>query len=353
MSEESPDPALAVRFDAATGPAGPPQSTSARALHAPVPQASPLPTTEAADPRYIGLDTWPTATALDSLLEAQLAAVAAVRPALPAIAAAADAAATRLRTTGRLIYCGAGTSGRIGVQDGAELPPTFDWPEDRLGLLIAGGQDALTRAVENAEDRIDLAAADMEAQHVTGADVVVALAASGATPYALACLSHARAAGALTIAVANSPGAPLLHAADHPILVHTGAEPVAGSTRLKAGTAQKVVLNLLSTAIMLRLNRVWRGQMVDMVARNEKLRRRALRMVCTLTGCTQDVARDALARAGGRTKLAILLVTGMDLEKAETALTRNDGDLNAIEESKQFFFEKKNPKTFALFGPTG
>ena len=349
MSERSLDPAHTARHGLAVDPVGPPH----QAAHTPSPPAAPLPATEAADPRYRDLDTWPTAVALDALLEAQLSAVAAVRPALPAIAAAADAAAARLRTAGRLIYCGAGTSGRIGVQDGAELPPTFDWPEDRLGLLIAGGQDALTRAVENAEDRTDFAAADMQAQHITAADVVVVLAASGATPYALACLAHARAAGALTIAVANSPGALLLAAAEHPILVHTGAEPIAGSTRLKAGTAQKVVLNLLSTAIMLRLNRVWRGQMVDMVARNEKLRRRALRMVCTLTGCTQDVARDALTRAGGRMKLAILLVAGMDLENAETTLLRNDGDLNAIEESKQFFFEKKDQKTFALFGPTG
>ncbi len=353
MSEGPPDPALTARPDPATDPAGPHQPARARALHTPGSPGAPLPATEAADLRYLDLGTWPTATALDALLEAQLSAVAAVRPALPAIAVAADAAAARLRTGGRLIYCGAGTSGRIGVQDGAELPPTFDWPEDRLGLLIAGGQDALTRAVENAEDRTDLAGADMAAQHVTTADVVVALAASGATPYALACLAHARAAAALSIAVANSPGAPLLAAADHSILVHTGAEPIAGSTRLKAGTAQKVVLNLLSTAIMLRLNRVWRGQMVDMVARNEKLRRRALRMVCTLTGCTQDVARDALARAGGRTKLAILLVAGMDLENAETALARNGGDLNAVEESKQFFFEKKNQKTFVPFGASG
>lgn len=288
-----------------------------------------LPTTESVDPRYRALEQWPSETALHALLEAQLAAVAAVRPALAAIAAAADAAALRLRAGGRLIYAGAGTSGRIGVQDGAELPPTFDWPEDRLGLLIAGGPPALTRAIENAEDRTDLAAEDMAAQSVTADDVLVAIAASGATPYPLACLAIANAAGALTIAIANSPGAPLLAASTHPILLQTGPEPIAGSTRLKAGTAQKVALNLLSTTIMLRLNRVWRGQMVDMVARNEKLRRRAVRMVQTLTECTSEAAQTALDRANGRTKLAILIVRGYSAEEAEARLIRAGGDLSS------------------------
>jgi N-acetylmuramic acid 6-phosphate etherase len=286
-----------------------------------------LPTTESVDPRYLGLDEWPTAVALDALLEAQMAAVAAVRPALPHIARAAEAAAERLRRGGRLIYAGAGTSGRIGVQDGAELPPTFDWPEQSLCLLIAGGQAALTRAVENAEDSIDFANADMAGQKPGALDVVIALAASGATPYALACLDCAKKSGALAIGIANSPGAPLLAAADHPILLETGAEPIAGSTRLKAGTSQKIALNLLSTTIMLRLGRVWRGQMVDMVARNEKLRCRAVRMVRSLTGCTDEDARAVLAKAGGRTKLAILLYHGIDADEAACRLAASDGHL--------------------------
>jgi N-acetylmuramic acid 6-phosphate etherase len=286
-----------------------------------------LPATEHLDPRYAALEEWPSRAALDALLEAQLAAVAAVRPALGDIAVAAEAAAERLRHEGRLIYCGAGTSGRIGVQDGAELPPTFDWPAARLGLLIAGGAPALTRAVENAEDRADLAEADMRAQAPTPQDVVIGIAASGATPYVLACLAFARAAGALTIGIANSRGAPLLDAADHPILVETGAEPIAGSTRLKAGTSQKVVLNLLSTLVMLRLGRVYRGQMVDMVARNEKLRRRALRMVCALTGCEAAAAQAALDQAGGHTKLAVLLLHGLTPEDAAARLDAADGQL--------------------------
>jgi N-acetylmuramic acid 6-phosphate etherase len=292
----------------------------------PAPQT---PATEEADPRYLGLEEWPPGVALDALLEAQMAAVAAVRPALPALAAAAEAACARLRGGGRLIYCGAGTSGRIGVQDGAELPPTFDWPEERLGLLIAGGAPALTRAVENAEDRTDLAAADMAEQRPGPQDVVVGLAASGATPYVLACLAAARAAGALSIGIANSAGAPLLAVSDHPVLIETGAEPIAGSTRLKAGTSQKVALNLLSTLIMLRLGRVYRGRMVDMVARNEKLRRRAVRMVCALTGCAEAEAREALAKAGGRTKLAVLIAGGVDPDRAAARLAASHGQLGA------------------------
>jgi N-acetylmuramic acid 6-phosphate etherase len=289
-----------------------------------------LPTTEACDPRMLALDEWPALVAATALWEGQMAAVAAVRPALPSIAAAAEAAAGRFRRTGRLIYCGAGTSGRLGVLDASELPPTFDWPPERLHHLLAGGRAALTSAVENAEDRVDLAEADVEAARINDCDVVIALAASGATPYALTCAGMARARWALTIGIANSPAAPLLEACDYGILIETGAEPIAGSTRLKAGTSQKVVLNLLSTLIMIRLGRVWRGQMVDMVARNEKLRRRALRMVRGLTGATEDAARDALVAAGGKAKLAILLLHGMDADEATSRLAQAGGQLGRI-----------------------
>ncbi len=286
-----------------------------------------LPATETIDPRYRDIAEWPSDVAVSALLEAQLAAVAAVRPAVAAIAAAADDAAARLRGAGRLIYCGAGTSGRIGVQDGAELPPTFAWPEHRLALLIAGGRDALTQAVENAEDSTDQAAADIAGLAPGPDDVLIAIAASGATPYPLACLRAAAQVGALTIAVANSPAGPLLAAARHPILLETGAEPIAGSTRLKAGTSQKVALNLLSTTIMLRLGHVYRGQMVDMQARNEKLRGRAVRMVCGFTGCDDAAARAALAAADGHVKTAVLLVHGVALEAAAGRLAACGGDL--------------------------
>ena len=295
-------------------------------LPATLSQAS-LPATEATNPRFAAIDAWPSTDILDALLESQMAAVAAVRPALPALAAAADAAAAQLQQGGRLAYAGAGTSGRIGVQDGAELPPTFAWPRDRLVFLIAGGETALMHAVENAEDRDDLARKDVADAQLGPADVVLGLAASGATPYTLACLQAARAAGALTIGIANSPGAPLLDIAHHAILIDTGAEPIAGSTRMKAGTAQKVALNLFSTLLMVRLGRVYRGQMVDMAARNSKLRGRAVRMLQGLTGCTPDAATAALSQAGGTVKTAMLILRGLSRENADALLARHHGQL--------------------------
>ncbi len=287
----------------------------------------PLPATEATSPRFSTMDAWPSHDILDMLLEGQMAAVAAVRPALASLAAAADAAAERLQEGGRLAYSGAGTSGRIGVQDGAELAPTFDWPRDRLIFLMAGGNAALTQAVENAEDRDDLARQDVATTGLSAPDVVVGLAASGATPYTLACLQAARSAGALTIAIANSPGAPLLAVADHAVLIETGAEPIAGSTRMKAGTAQKVALNLFSTLLMTRLGRVYQGQMVDMVARNDKLRIRAVRMLQGLTGCTPDAAAFALSQASGSVKVGMLILRGLRRHEAEALLAQHQGQL--------------------------
>jgi N-acetylmuramic acid 6-phosphate etherase len=258
-----------------------------------------------------------------------MAAVAAVRAALPAIAAAASAASARLREGGRLAYAGAGTSGRIGVQDGAELPPTFDWPEDRLVLLMAGGVAAFTRSIEGAEDDRGAGEDAIGVHDIGASDVLIGLAASGSTPFTLACVEAAAARGALTIAVANSAGAPLLSTAAFPILIETGAEAIAGSTRMKAGTAQKVVLTLLSTLIMLELGRIYRGQMVDMNARNEKLRGRATRMVMRLAGCDETQATAALAQAGGRVKQAVLIAGGMSHTAAEALLAQCGGRLRA------------------------
>ncbi|WP_428393528.1 N-acetylmuramic acid 6-phosphate etherase [Lichenicoccus sp.] len=287
--------------------------------------------TEQASARFADLDSWPLPTQIAALYESQLDALAAIRPALPAITQAASAATARLRESdqGRLIYAGAGSSARIAAQDGAELAPTFDWPEARLLLLIAGGPAALTRAIEGAEDDTQ-AAGEMLGAHAIGPrDVMIALAASGATPFTLACASGAHAAGALTITIANSPGSPLLTQSSHPILIETGAEPIAGSTRLKAGTAQKVVLNLLSTAIMTGLGRVYAGRMVEMRASNTKLRQRAVAMVCTLAGCAPAAAQAALDACGMRVKPAILVAHGLDAPAAVALLATHRGDLRA------------------------
>lgn len=291
-----------------------------------------LPQTEGIDPRLEELDAWPVFASAEALLEGQMAAVAALRPALAAITGAVEAAAERLAQSaeGRIIYCGAGTSGRLGVLDGSELGPTFDWPKARLHFLMAGGMRAVTEAVENAEDDSAQAEADVAQAGIGPQDVVIAVAASGATPYALAALRAAGARGALTIGIANSSPAPLLAAAICPILIATGAEPIAGSTRMKAGTAQKIALNMISTLIMVRLGRVWRGRMVDMVARNAKLRSRALRMVRELTGAEAAEAAAALERAGGKTKIAILLLSGMGLEEAQARLVAAGGHLRRV-----------------------
>src|SRR5215471_1779354 len=219
--------------------------------------------TESVSARYSGLDAWEPDEILDALAEAQLAAVAAARAARPALQRAALAMESRLRYRGRLIYAGAGTSGRLAVQDGAELMPTFSWPEERLVLLMAGGSAALLRAVEGAEDEASLAQSLVRRHLIDRNDVLVAVAASGTTPFTLGCLREAKARGALTIAIANNPGTPLLAESDHAILLDTGVEPIAGSTRLKAGTAQKIALNVLSSVLMILLGRVYQGLMVD------------------------------------------------------------------------------------------
>jgi N-acetylmuramic acid 6-phosphate etherase len=285
--------------------------------------------TEQIDPRYAELDSWSTAEMLAAMHDGQLEAAAAVRAALPAIAAAVDDAVLALQRGGRIVYAGAGTSGRIGVQDGAELPPTFDWSPDRVVFAMAGGMGALTRSAEDAEDS-EAAGADVIANAGIGPnDVVIGLAASGTTPFTIGALRAAGAAGAVTIAVVNNPGAPLLQVARHRILADTGSEVVAGSTRMKAGTAQKIVLNLFSTAVMVRMGRVYRGLMVDMRARNAKLRRRAAGIVAEIARCGESEAARYLDQAGGDLKPAILLGLGATRAAAEQLLQRHGGNLRA------------------------
>ena len=284
--------------------------------------------TEGVDPRYADLDRWSTDTVIAVLLESQIAGIAAVRSQTGAIAAAADSAAERLRTpAARLVYVGAGTSGRVAVQDGVELGPTFDWSGERLAFVLAGGAAATTASAEGAEDDGGAGVHAMRGIGVTADDVVIAVAASGTTPFTVAALVCAGAAGALTVAVANNAGTPLLAAAHHPVLLDTGAEAVAGSTRMNAGTAQKVALNLLSTAIMVRLGRVHRGLMVDMRITNAKLRERAVRIVAMLSERDADTARRALTGAGGRIKPATLVAMGVPLAAAERALADSRDNL--------------------------
>ncbi|WP_229428474.1 N-acetylmuramic acid 6-phosphate etherase [Microvirga pudoricolor] len=283
--------------------------------------------TEHFSARYQDLDAWPSLDILSAFLEGQLAAVAAVRSALPAIAEAAEAAAERLRRGGRLVYVGAGTSGRIGVQDGAELPPTFNWPEARLVYLMAGGPGALLSAVENAEDSVEQGTENIRNADVGPNDVVIGVAASGNTPYTVAALKEAKARGAQTIGVSNNSEARILAVASHPIVADTGEEVLAGSTRMKAGTAQKVILNLFSTLLMIRMGRVYRGLMVDMRATNAKLRRRSVAMVIQITGCDEATAANALSQSDGVVKIAALVALGLSRAEADALLARSEGNL--------------------------
>jgi N-acetylmuramic acid 6-phosphate etherase len=226
------------------------------------------------------VDRLPVGDALGLMLDRQENAITAVRNALPAIAAAALAAHDRLAKTdhGRLIYAGAGTSARIGVQDGVELTPTFNWPRARLGFLVAGGDAALMGAIENAEDDAAAGGEAASGLDIGPDDVVIGLAASGRTPFTLGVLKAAKAAGAVTIGVANNPQTPLLGGADFPVFLETGGEIIAGSTRLTAGTSQKICLNLISNIIMVRMGFVIDGMMAAMVPTNEKLRQRRKRI---------------------------------------------------------------------------
>jgi N-acetylmuramic acid 6-phosphate etherase len=282
--------------------------------------------TEGFDPAFADIDDWPVERILEGLLSHQAAAIAAVGHALPELTRAVEAAEPRLAAGGRLIYVGAGTSGRLATQDGAELTPTFSWPRARALFLMAGGDEAFTRSIEGAEDDRAAGARRMADCLPTSSDVVVALAASGTTPFVIAAVEVARDAGALTLAIACNAGTPLLAAGEVAILLDTGPEAIAGSTRLKAGTAQKAALNLLSTTLMIRLGRVYRGLMVDMQASNEKLRRRSLRMLMRLGGCDEAAARAALDVARGDLKRAILvLLDGVDEAEAGRRLAAAGG----------------------------
>lgn len=286
--------------------------------------------TEEVDPRFADLDAWSLTSAMEAMWEGQLAAVAAIDRAIPVISAAAAAATEALGSRGRLVYVGAGTSGRVAVQDGAELTPTFAWPQERVLFVIAGGESAFVASIEGAEDDVDDATRQIDAARISPQDVVIAVAASGTTPFTVAALERAGNHGALTIGIANNRDTALIKAAKYPVLVETGRELVAGSTRMKAGTAQKVVLNLISTGIMLRMGRVYRGMMVNMQATNVKLKRRAEAMVARIAGCREAEAASALAQSEGDIKLAALMVLGYDKAEAASILAAHKGNLRRV-----------------------
>ncbi|MCX3060275.1 N-acetylmuramic acid 6-phosphate etherase [Streptomyces beihaiensis] len=288
-------------------------------------------TTEAFRPELAKIDELPTLEIAKIMNGEDASVPTAVAAQLPRIAAAIDGTAERMARGGRLVYAGAGTAGRLGVLDASECPPTFNTEPGEVVGLIAGGPTAMVSAVEGAEDSKELAAGDLDALALTSDDVVVGISASGRTPYAIGAVEHARSRyGALTIGLSCNADSVLAAAADHGIEVVVGPELLTGSTRLKAGTAQKLVLNMLSTITMIRLGKTYGNLMVDVRASNEKLRARSRRIVSLATGADDDAIEAALTATDGEVKPAILVVLAdVDGPTAARLLAESDGHLRA------------------------
>jgi N-acetylmuramic acid 6-phosphate etherase len=283
--------------------------------------------TEALHPASEGLHLAPADEVMSRLLAAQSAAVQSVSQAIPALVAAADVAVAALQAGGRMAYAGAGSSGLMALADCLELLGTFGIPPDRTPMLFAGGAGALLQMTGAVEDDPALAEADFRRAGITAGDAVICVSASGSTPYTLTVATAARKAGAHVIGVASVPGSPLLTAADHPVLLDTGPEVVAGSTRMGAATAQRVALNLLSVLVGIRLGHVHDGYMVNVIADNAKLIDRAARIVAAVAGVTPQAATAALAQTQGAVKPAVLVAQGAAPAAALAALKASNGVL--------------------------
>ncbi|MGW7540863.1 N-acetylmuramic acid 6-phosphate etherase [Streptomyces sp. NPDC054770] len=287
-------------------------------------------TTEAFRPELAEIDTLPTLD-IARLMNSEDAGVAgAVALQVPRISAAVDAIAARMAQGGRLVYAGAGTAGRLGILDASECPPTFNTRPGQVVGVIAGGPAAMVTSVEGAEDSAELARADLDALGIGPADSVVGVSASGRTPYAVGAVEHARGLGALTVGLSCNAGSALAAAAEHGIEVVVGPELLTGSTRLKAGTAQKLVLNMLSTITMIRLGKTYGNLMVDVRASNEKLRARSRRIVALATGASDEEIEAALTATDGEVKHAVLVIlAGVDGPTATRLLEESGGHLRA------------------------
>ncbi|ABR73636.1 N-acetylmuramic acid 6-phosphate etherase [Actinobacillus succinogenes] len=252
----------------------------------------------------------------------------AVEQCLPQIALAVEKIVTAFRQGGRLVYIGAGTSGRLGVLDASECPPTYGVPSDMVVGIIAGGERALRHPIEGAEDNPQQGQADLENIHFTAKDVLVGIAASGRTPYVIGALNYAKSLDAVTVAITGNPGSAMTQIADIAIEAVVGQEVLTGSSRMKSGTAQKLVLNMLTTASMILMGKCYQNLMVDVQASNEKLRARAVRIVMQATECSKDVAQETLQRADNNAKLAIMMVlSGLEKTDAAQVLDRHQGKL--------------------------
>ncbi len=284
--------------------------------------------TEKRNQKTILIDTMDTATLIQTINEEDTLVANAIAKVLPQITEVVDQIVQSLESNGRLIYIGAGTSGRIGVLDASECPPTYGTSPDLVIGLIAGGRRALTDAIEGAEDSKEQAVEDLQAIHLQKNDILIGIAASGRTPYTISAIEHANKVGSQTVAVVCTKESPMEKVADFTIAPITGAEVVTGSTRMKAGSAQKMVLNMLSTATMIKLGKVYSNLMVDVQATNEKLVKRAQQIVIDATGATTEEVEEALKEQNFNTKTAIFqLLSGIKGLEAQNHLDKQNGHL--------------------------
>jgi len=290
--------------------------------------------TESSDPRYARIDQMSVAELAQTMNEADATVPTAVQRALPQIVPAIEATAERMARGGRLVYVGAGTPGRIGVLDASECPPTFNTPPELVFAIMAGGPGAIVTPVEGAEDDAEAGAAAIDEAGITPLDTVIGIASSGRTPYVVAAVRRARELGALTVGLSCNAGVVLSDAAEHGIEVEVGPEVLSGSTRLKSGTAQKLVLNMFSTIAMVRQGKAYGNLMVDLKATNHKLRERAIRMVQTIAEVDRDAAVAVLEQADYDVKVASIMIRrGEYLAAATARLLDADGRLRtALEE---------------------
>ena len=287
--------------------------------------------TERRNPNSVDIDLYPTERIL-KIINAEDATVAnAVATAIPDIAKAVDLAVNVIRNDGRIFYVGAGTSGRIATLDAAECPPTFSSPPDWIQAIVAGGEKAIVQAVEGAEDSREQAAADLGSRQFSDRDMVVGIAASGKTPYTHAALEFARSAGAKTVAIVAAPDSAMSKVAEVVIYTPVGAEVIAGSTRLKAGTAQKLVLNMISTATMIRIGMTYSNWMINVQMTNSKLEERGIHMLREILGVNVEQARKLSKASGGKLKLAVIMGTlGCTRKEAEQRLSEGAGNLRKV-----------------------
>ena len=282
--------------------------------------------TEQRNPNTMNIDTLSTLDMVKLINREDHRVAEAVALVTDKIAEAVDVIAARLSTGGRLIYCGAGTSGRLGILDAVECPPTYSTDPETVQALMAGGYGAIFKAVEGAEDSKELGKTDMQGIEFSGKDVLVGIAASGRTPYVLGAMNYARKQGAHVIGISCNPGSQVEKTAEIAITPTPGPEVVTGSTRMKSGTAQKMVLNMLSTGAMIKLGKVYGNLMVDVKPTNAKLVERCKRIVCEATGVDYDTATEALEKCGYRAKVAIVMLkTGSDVHEAEQRLEAHEG----------------------------